>query len=89
MNKDRRKAIDEALALVDAAKQAVDTARQAVEEIRDEEQDYYDNMPESFQNGSKGENAQAAIDQLDYAASELDGFDFDAITGYLEEAKGY
>lgn len=40
--------------------------------LKDEEQEYYDNMPESFQNGDKGEKAQAAIDALQEAWDSID-----------------
>ena len=42
-----------------------------LESLKDEEQEYYDNMPEGFQNGDKGEQAQAAIDALDQACDNL------------------
>jgi hypothetical protein len=65
MNDARRKAITEAHAKLDEAKSLLETTR-------DEEQDYYDAMPESFQNGDKGEKAQSAIDALDEAINELE-----------------
>lgn len=40
--------------------------------VRDEEQEYVDNMPESLQQGSKGEAAQEATDALDSALDELE-----------------
>ena len=43
-----------------------------VEELKDEEQEYYDNMPESFQGGEKGENAEAAISSMEEAISGLE-----------------
>lgn len=33
--------------------------------LRDEVQDWYDNLPESFQNGSKGDDLQETINQLE------------------------
>ena len=36
-----------------------------VESIRDDEQEAYDNMPESFQQGERGEQSQAAIEALE------------------------
>ena len=35
-----------------------------IDDLRDELQEWYDNLPESFQNGSKGEQLQEAIDNL-------------------------
>ena len=48
MNKQRRQQPNELAEKIRALKDEVET-------LRDEEQDYYDNMPESFQNGEKGD----------------------------------
>lgn len=50
----------------------IDALRQELEEITQEEQDYLDNMPDSLQGGEKGEKAQAAIDNLESACSDLE-----------------
>lgn len=86
MNNQRRKAIATALELLDAARIASEAARAAIEEIRDEEQEAFDNMPESFQSGDKGDVAQEAINALESAESNLDGFDFESVRNSLEEA---
>lgn len=65
MNKARRQSLEKARSLVDEA-------IAIVEEMKDEEQDYYDQMPESFQGGEKGESAQTAIDELESAATFLE-----------------
>ncbi|MFA4871384.1 MAG: hypothetical protein WC623_24510 [Pedobacter sp.] len=52
-----------------------------IEGIMEEEQEYYDNMPESFQNGEKGDLAQTAIDALQSAQDNCD-----EIIGSIEEA---
>jgi len=65
MNKQRRKEVARAVAMIEEAKSILETCR-------DEEQDYFDNMPESFQDGQKGEDAQTAIDALDEAVSQMD-----------------
>lgn len=51
---------------------SVDDARGDLETLRDEEQDYYDNMPEGFKQGSRGDAAQSAIDALETAISQLE-----------------
>ena len=61
----RRKEVARAVAMIVEAKSILETCR-------DEEQDYFDNMPESFQDGQKGEDAQTAIDALDEAVSQMD-----------------
>lgn len=64
MNKERRKQIAEATALIERGLEILETCR-------DEEQEYYDNMPESFQNGDKGQSATAAVDVLETAIDQI------------------
>lgn len=94
MNNGRRKAIaallDKIAELRNELETRVGELVSEVESIRDEEQEAFDNLPEAFQEGDKGEAAQAAIDALDEALSgleELQGFDFDTIEGPLDTAK--
>lgn len=65
MNEARRKEINR-------AKELLDQAREIIETAQSDEQEYYDAMPESFQNGEKGERATASADALQEA---IDGFD--------------
>lgn len=74
MNKDRRKRIQ------DIKDQLIDLQTD-IEEIKDEEQEAYDNLPESLQDGEKGEKMYDAIDNLDSAYSSLED-----VIGYLDEA---
>lgn len=62
MNKARRAEIEKAIALIEQAKEIIETAGL-------EERDYYDCMPEAFQNGERGEKADAAATALEEAAS--------------------
>lgn len=39
--------------------------------MRDEEQEAFDNLPEAFQEGERGEAMENAIEALDYAADDL------------------
>lgn len=64
MNKERRKQIGE-------VRDKLESAKAEIEDLQNEEQEYYDNMPEGFQNGEKGERTQAAIDALEEAATEI------------------
>lgn len=64
MNNDRRKSINELI-------EQLEGIQSQIEEIKDEEEAYYDVMPESFQNGEKGEKAQSAIDNLDDAMNSV------------------
>jgi len=51
------------------------------ETLRDELQDWYDNLPEGFQNGDKGDQLQEAISALDNVANTLD------VPEYLEPVR--
>ncbi len=44
-----------------------------IEQIRDEEQEAYDNLPEGLQDSERGVSMEAAIEELDDAASDLEG----------------
>lgn len=65
MNQQRRKSIQEAI-------EKIQQGLADLEIARDEEQEYYDNMPESLQQGTKGDAAQAAIDALESAVSSIE-----------------
>jgi hypothetical protein len=65
MNKERRKRLQN----------VIDTLKDMVDElyaIQEEEQEAYDNLPESFQEGERGEKMSDAIDTLDMVLSEID-----------------
>lgn len=68
MNKVRRN-------IIARANNLINDARAMLEECRDEEQEYYDNMPESFQNGDKGTSTQEAIDALTTVVDSLEQID--------------
>jgi hypothetical protein len=63
------KALQEAQAVCDTAIGSINFEDFAtdLETVRDEEQEYYDNMPEGFQNGERGEMANMNIEQLESA----------------------
>lgn len=64
MNKTRRAALE-------VVKDAISEMIPEVETHRDDEQGYLDAMPESFQQGEKGEAAGMSIDALETALSNL------------------
>lgn len=70
MNKERRKAIADLIE--DIEKIDFEDIKSRIENIRDEEQEYFDNMPESFQMGDKGQRAEEAISYLEEADSAVD-----------------
>ncbi len=57
MNKKRRKIIERILV-------NLEEAASELESQRDDEQEYYDNMPESFQSGEKGEKVDSGLASL-------------------------
>ncbi len=65
MNKQRREALSKLHGQLDDLKAEV-------EGIRDDEQEAFDNMPESFQNGDRGADAQGSIDQLEEGIAAAD-----------------
>lgn len=74
MNAARRKEINEAHARLVALNDQLQTLKSEAEElvgtletIRDAEQEYFDNMPESLQQGDKGQSAEQAIQYLEEA----------------------
>lgn len=73
MNRSRRQriqnAVDEYLTKLEEIKENLINE---LTEVKDEEEEAYYNMPESLQDGEKGEAMQEAIDALDYAVSEID-----------------
>lgn len=54
-----------------------------VESIRCEEQDAYDNLPESIQDGERGDRMQDAIGNLDDALTLID----EAVTSLMQAAE--
>ena len=87
MNTKRRKAISKTLEeYLNKETAARDELRCSLEMIRDEESDAYENLPESIQDGEKGEAMQNAIEALDDSISELDDDPYyDALSTLREE----
>lgn len=65
MNKQRRKAIDEIVTVLESQ-------RDDIESLKGEEQDVLDQLPENMRDGEKGQAMQEAIDSLDEAQSNID-----------------
>ncbi len=76
MNAERRKKLDDILS-------RLEQIRADIKIVKDEEQEAYDNLPESFQNGEKGEAMQSAISSLEDADNDVD-----SIISNIENAKG-
>ena len=65
MNAQRRKQIT-------AAQEKIRAAIEALETLRDEEQDSFENLPESMQQGERGEKMQSAVDSIESAIGDLE-----------------
>lgn len=86
MNAERRKALSAIQSRIEEAKALVEEIHTDLEALRDEEQEYKDNMPESFQNGEKGEKADEAISAMEDALGSLESFKDTDADQKVEEA---
>lgn len=64
VNKERRKTLEEAYRLIDQGRDMVDGVAQ-------EEREVFDNMPESFQNGERGQRVSENADNLEEVVSTI------------------
>ena len=64
MNNERRKEIEKAIKYIEEAQEIISS-------MMDEEQEAYDNLPESFQYGDRGEQLQENIDDMDSCGDTL------------------
>lgn len=65
MNRERRKRLQ-------AAFDKIAEVQEIITDVRDEEQEAFENLPENFQYGEKGEEMQGYIEMLDEAEGYLD-----------------
>lgn len=65
MNKQRRKRLAEASALISKA-------QEIIESVKDDEQEAHDNLPDSIQYGEKGQQMEEYIDSLDEAYGQCE-----------------
>lgn len=86
-----RKDIEESLPDIKTLFELILSWKEKLESARDDEQQYYDDMPESFQQSTKGEAAELAVAALEETISKLDNFVpleeiFDEVLQSLETA---
>jgi len=86
MNNERRKRIETAREKIAEAEAALEAAREIVQEVKDDEEAALENMPESFQDGERGQAMQEVIDALDVALSEIELYDLTTITDQFDIA---
>lgn len=86
MNNERRKTLADLHKRLDNLRGEIEAIRDELESIKDEEQEYFDNMPESFQQGERGQRAEEVIGYLETAWYVLEALDFDEILSSIDEA---
>jgi chromosome segregation ATPase len=86
MNNERRKEIAALRTRLEAVQSEFESIRDELESVKDSEREAFDNMPESLQQGDRGQAAEAAADNLESAHGELESFDFDSVFSYLDSA---
>lgn len=72
MNKQRRKRIAELVEKIGTIASDLEPLVNEAEALADEERDAYESMPDSIQQGDRGQEASSAVDSLDEAKSQLD-----------------
>jgi flagellar biosynthesis chaperone FliJ len=87
MNKERRKEIDKAIAILTEISPKWDEVREIIQLCGEGEREYYDNMNENLQGGDKGQQADNAATQLEEVHNEIDTCDIADLITKLEEAK--
>lgn len=72
MNRQRRKRLTEAFGKVAEAMEILEEVKSEEEEVKSEEEESYDNLPDNFRDGDRGEEMQNYIEMLDEAYGYLD-----------------
>ena len=62
--------------------------KEDLEAVLDEEQEALDNMPESLQDGEKGQQMQEYIDAIENALDDLEEIDVDDIRDQIDDIVG-
>lgn len=88
MNKERRKELSKAIGHLEKAKGEIESAKEIIETCKDEEEEAYDCLPESLQEGERGDMMQENIDSLDEAFSVIEDWpdDIDEAISSVQEA---
>lgn len=87
MNKDRRKDLDRAIALMEKILPLMEEARGIIDDAANGEQEYHDNMNENLQNGEKGQRASEVAEILAGIVENIDALNVDETISALEDAK--
>lgn len=98
MNKQRRKELSDIIDRIAAMGEQLNAIKQTrndivsdLEALRDEEQESFDSLPEGLQDSERGQDMQAAVDNLDNALQDLDidlDLDVDGVVSNIDDARG-
>lgn len=91
MNAERRKRIDAVIESINKIKEQFVDLRCEISDIKDGEEEAMNNLPESMQDGDRGQAMQDSIDAIDEAYSAIMDdsiIDLDEAVSRLEAAKG-
>jgi hypothetical protein len=86
VNRERRKTLARALALLEQAGPLLAEAKGIIESAASEERDAFDALPEGLQGAANGQKAEAAADKLDEVVEALGELDLIDLTTTLTEA---
>lgn len=72
MNNQRRKDIRKAIELMNEAMATLEQAKSIMETVGEEEREAYENLPESIQDGERGEKMSENCDTIDNVVDSID-----------------
>jgi hypothetical protein len=85
MNKIRRKALAKIITKLEALESLRQEIQEMLEEVQDEEQEALDNMPESLQEGERGQQMEEYIDTMASVVGDLDCMGLDGLADQLRD----
>lgn len=86
MNKQRRAEIAKLYKRLEKLQGEWESIRDGLGDVASEERDAFDSMPESLQQGERGQASEQAADSLENVHSEMENVDFDSLMSDLETA---
>lgn len=85
MNKARRKSLKAILGRMDELKAVIEEVREDLQAVMDEEEEALGNLPESLQEGERGQQMQEYIDTLEGVIDSLGELDTQDLYEKIEE----
>lgn len=85
MNKARRNSLKLVLGMMDELSALIENTKERLQDITDEEEEALGNLPESFQDGERGQQMQEYIDTIENVIDNLDDLDIPDLYQKIEE----